>query len=364
MKNATLPAPNEVSMKTVDHSKVIGTFLDNAGEEYLESINDIRPESLISMIDRIEPALHYISKRNLFVSIGIGQGEEIQALHHLFSDYGSKIVGVDISEVAIHKTSKRLRHNNIDVSLVKANATALPFEQNQVDAIFASSVLHEIYSYHPEGLEAWKKSLHEISRTLVPGGVAFIRDFAAPDIEGNVVCILRSELARHFYTFFREKYRMFLSSTWNEEGTQAMHADNEFVFPVLHETESAVTIPLHSAGELMLHFRNFWSDLQRGGVSFESSTWKEADEMYYLTHNALNPTQYIQLLIQSLNESLSEKEEVHLLSKKLVDRPQTNKFLSTHFGLKLCGNEVHYSSDDLIAQTTRKLECIVAKACV
>lgn len=55
--------------------------------------------------------------------------------------------------------------------------------EHGVDNVVFSSVLHEVWSYAPEGLSeyAWEKALRDAIAALAPGGRLLIRDFVLPE---------------------------------------------------------------------------------------------------------------------------------------------------------------------------------------
>lgn len=55
--------------------------------------------------------------------------------------------------------------------------------EHGVDNIVFSSVLHEVWSYAPQGLQdyAWEKALRDAVDALAPGGRLIIRDFVLPE---------------------------------------------------------------------------------------------------------------------------------------------------------------------------------------
>jgi ubiquinone/menaquinone biosynthesis C-methylase UbiE/8-oxo-dGTP pyrophosphatase MutT (NUDIX family) len=323
---------------------LIEKHLNRAGEQYLDSINDTRPESTVAMMERLSPLLMHISDGAKVVSIGVGQGEEICGLYELFGDRIS-IVGVDISSVALEKTKARLQRNQFAAELINADAALLPFENGSVDAIVLSSTLHEVFSYHEEGIVAFKKAIQEVSRVLKKDGVVFIRDFAAPDTDELVSFRVRSPIAIKFYEYFRTSFRRF--SNWGA-GMEAAKLDDTFYPPLGH---GVVHIPFSKAAELVLHFRSFWSDYQAGATSIGNTSWKEIDEMYIVRgkHSVLTPAQYLEMISDVLGDQFT------LVYKRLRDRSKTNTFLTKHFSIYTT------ASAELIPKATRKLECIFQK---
>ncbi|HEY4512145.1 MAG TPA: NUDIX domain-containing protein [Candidatus Paceibacterota bacterium] len=318
--------------------------LQKGGEKYLDSINDTRPESTIAMMERLSPLLQYIKDKDTIVSIGVGQGEEICGLYELFGDR-VEMIGVDISSIAIKKSKLRVARNHFLAKLIKADAVELPFADGSIDAIILSSTLHEIYSYHESGIDAFKKALMEVSRVLKSQGVVFIRDFAPPENDSTVTLHVRTPIAMKFYEFFRSSFRRFKG--WNSK-MDHLKLDETFLPPLGH---GIVHLPFSRATELVLHFRSFWSDYQSGIFLFENPDWKEADEMYTI-RNGLNPLvadQYIKTVADALGPDFSN------VYKKMRSRNMTNAFLSRHFSIS------SPESADLIPLATRKLECVFQK---
>lgn len=328
----------------LDESESIEKHINEAGVQYLRAINDTRPESMVDMTERLSPLLQYLHDGHTAISIGIGQGEEVCALHELFGNR-INIIGVDVSSNAINETRLRLMRNQFPINLFRADATKLPFRDGTADAIILSSTLHEIYSYHQNGTDAFRKCLSENTRVLRKGGVIFIRDFAAPDTDERVSLHIRTPIAMKFYESFRTSFRKF--AQWDTSMKKNKLAE-DFFPPLGHGT---VFLPLSKAAEFLLHFRSFWSDYQSGSSYVGNPSWKETDEMYLIRkgHTVLSPDQYINTISRTLGKRFT------LVYRKLRNRTKTNLFLSKHVSLSVNGTK------DLVSQTTRKLECIFQK---
>lgn len=325
-------------------SEYIEKQLDSAGEEYLHAINDTRPESTISMMDRLSPLLQYIRSGSTIVSIGIGQGEEICGLHELFGDR-VRIIGIDISPVAIQTSKDRIKRNNFSAELIQADAIDLPLEDESVDAVILSSTLHEIFSYHPDHIEAFKKAISQVSRVLKSQGVLFIRDFAPLGSDETVDLQLRTPIANKFYDFFRSSFRRF--ENWGST-MDHLKLDESFL-PA--SGNGTVRMPFSHAAEVILHFRSFWSDYQSGSFSFDKFDWKESDEMYMVRDGKklVELDKYMDIISKELGDGFS------LMYKKIRDRVNTNTFLLKHFALS------SNKSVNLIPKTTKKIEMVFQK---
>ncbi|HHP7243554.1 MAG TPA: class I SAM-dependent methyltransferase [Elainellaceae cyanobacterium] len=94
-----------------------------------------------------------------FFEPGIGTGRIALPL----IEQGYAYTGVDISEPMMTKLRQKMASISHRLTLLEADATALPFESGAFDVAIASHILHLI----PE----WQKALEETRRVLKPGGV-------------------------------------------------------------------------------------------------------------------------------------------------------------------------------------------------
>jgi len=101
-----------------------------------------------------------------FLNIGCGGGYE----GLLFSGYGTRYIGLDFSHNAVSFTKKLVTNAGFDCVTFQAEAEALPFEDNSIEYIYSSGVLH-----HTPNTE---QSLKEAYRVLKPGGTAMIGLYA------------------------------------------------------------------------------------------------------------------------------------------------------------------------------------------
>ena len=188
----------------------IQRHLDAAGVAYLNSINGTTPESLIATMRKLSPLTRHLAYPDTVVSVGIGQGEEIEALHELFGRNGTKLIGIDLSTTAINSAIHRTQKNDIPMSPVMASATDIPLRDNSISGIVLSSILHEVYSYFPNGMVSWKKTITEAARVLSKDGILFLRDPESPDAKDVKVEFL-SDFSQDFYNYFRREFRTFRS---------------------------------------------------------------------------------------------------------------------------------------------------------
>jgi len=106
----------------------------------------------------------------VFLNIGCGGGYE----GLLFSGYGTQYIGVDFSFNAASYTKHMIHNAGFEGITYQAEAEALPFQDNSIDFIYSSGVLH-----HTPNIEL---TLNEIYRVLKPGGTAMIGLYATYSI--------------------------------------------------------------------------------------------------------------------------------------------------------------------------------------
>ncbi len=114
------------------------------------------------------------------------------ALCRTISEYlpkNTKYYGIDLSEEMLEKAREK-DEGKINSTYIKGNAFDLPFKHNQKDAIIASSIMHEIYSYEFKEYDekAYSKDsiLHFLEQAyacLKPGGVLIIKDPATAGVD-------------------------------------------------------------------------------------------------------------------------------------------------------------------------------------
>ena len=101
------------------------------------------------------------------------------------SDY--KYYGLDLSPEMLEIAKEKDKKNGKKAEYTVGNAFNLPYKGKKKDAIIASSIMHELYSYASEeyGEDAYSKAsiLHFMQQaydSLKPGGVLIIKDPATP----------------------------------------------------------------------------------------------------------------------------------------------------------------------------------------
>ncbi len=342
--------------------------LDSAPSGYLEAINEVDPEELVKHVEKVGPLLDYAPNAGCVVSVGVGSGLELRALRHLYPDASkTRIIGLDLSMQAIASAIQYLKYHNVLAELIHGSALNMPFRTNGqvVDGLVFSAILHEVYSYVPDGRRAWKLALQEAFQNLAPGGVLVLRDFAAPEKHGPAEVQFISDEAIAFYDYFRQRYRTF--ETWETDDVKAMH-DRRVTFDDFPPaTGGKVILEFRDAAEMMLHFRNYIDHIERGILVPGDTSWKEIDECYLVPQKdemgvdrRMAPADYAREVLKIGCESLGGSTgSVVLLRDVVAERPDTAEFLQYHFGITMEGVEKELT---LFRQIPRKMEYAFRKS--
>ena len=130
------------------------------------------------------------------------------------SENNFTVTSIDINEKAIEWLKEYINTKGIsNVNLIKANANALPFENDYFDAIICSSVIHH------HNLKGIKNSISEIYRVLKQNGCALVDFMSLEDdsfglgeeVEKNTFIGSREgeEDVPHYYTDTSELKELF-----------------------------------------------------------------------------------------------------------------------------------------------------------
>lgn len=110
---------------------------------------------------------------------GVGTGSKVLdvatgtgAQAHEFAAAGGEVVGIDLSEPMLRVARRKRRLPNL--TFLRADATALPFEDSRFDVACVSFALHEM----PRSVRG--AVLREMARVTRPGGTVEIVDYALP----------------------------------------------------------------------------------------------------------------------------------------------------------------------------------------
>jgi len=343
-------------------------YLESTAEVgYYEGINLGTPESLTVTKGKLEQLAQFLDKPRDVVSVGVGSGEEVQAAVELFAPGGTRIHGLDLSPRAISFAKERLARYGMDAHLVEGSAIDMPFAENSIDGFIMSAILHEIYSYVPDGKQAWGQAIGQVATKIAENGAFLLRDFAAPQIKETVTMHMTSDIAGQFYDYFREQHRVFTS--WGEKEVAAIiekRTPNDGDYPPVDENTGVVQLPYARAAEVLLHFRNFYNDYSRGMTTLGDPHWKEINESYLPPHPYQNPSvamskhEYIEAVLSEGNKALADTPYTFVcVQDAFSGRSETSRFLNDHFSLQLPGSQA--TSEQLVDGVTNKMELVFKK---
>lgn len=300
---------------------------------------------------------------NMILNIGIGNGLELIALHKIYKDDQIKIIGVDISPTSIELTKDLLLKNSINphqVELVHCNATRLPFPNQYVDIIFMNSLLHEVISYSTDWEKAWESAIYEAYRVLNPGGLLYIEDFTAFNINGNVRIFFKTEFARQFYKYYRNEYRSFKS--WGEGHIKLFTRDRELIInnlPDLKRSEDSVLLGSALALELLTHFKIFSNDFKNGLAVLGDREWIEINERYYLSSDGvqslIGTDEYVNKILNVVNNNKKLCGQLKTLKSDEVERSNFLKDIQTNF------SALDEKGKDFIQFSSKKMRLLFKK---
>jgi 2-polyprenyl-3-methyl-5-hydroxy-6-metoxy-1,4-benzoquinol methylase len=133
--------------------------------------------------ERVQHFLELASKARTVLDLGCGSGRASR----LLSDAGKKVVGIDISSVALRKATTSRALGSIGYLMGSCEAT-FPLQSESVDAVFCADVIEHLLN--PQ------VTIAECHRVLRPGGTLFV---SAP-YHGRIKNILISatNFERHF----------------------------------------------------------------------------------------------------------------------------------------------------------------------
>lgn len=93
----------------------------------------------------------------------------------LFNEHGYKTRGIDISDKAIKSAENFQHENNVDLNITKADMKQLPFVDNSFSYCFSYNTIFHMSK------DDIKKSLEEMKRVLIPGGLMFVNFVSTMD---------------------------------------------------------------------------------------------------------------------------------------------------------------------------------------
>jgi ubiquinone/menaquinone biosynthesis C-methylase UbiE len=115
--------------------------------------------------------------RGRVADMGSGSGRGTFDLARLYE--GLELIGVDINPVAVAYASEQYKSPNL--RYVVGDISEMVFDDNSLDGILDSSVLHHVTSFNNFDINRIFSTFDNQVRQLKAGGVIIIRDFVRPD---------------------------------------------------------------------------------------------------------------------------------------------------------------------------------------
>ena len=316
---------------------------------------------------KIAPLKKFLPHPKDVVSVGVGTGEELHAIAKIYKDELAVIHGLDLSSKSLLIAKERLLKYGLNPDMIEGSAINLPFANHNVDGIIESSILHEIYSYVPDGKSAWKKAISEVALKLSEGGIYLLRDFSGPANKGDVQLSLTSDIAKNFYKYFKKYFRNFtLCDPEYVKNIIDKRAQNNSDLPEYDPQSHVVTLPFGMAAEVVLHFRNFYDNYTKGITNLNDADWKEINESYLPPNPSLSGThtmtkdEYMETVLVEANNALENTGyKIVCVQNESSVRPEMVKFLADHFVLNI--QDSGESSRDLLSEVTQKMELVFKK---
>ncbi len=123
--------------------------------------------------------------------LDVACGTGTQAL--LLAENGHKVAGIDLSSIMLKQAKLRAKKNP-NISLIRGDATKIPFKSGTFDATTISFGLHDM----PEGIRT--KILKEMKRVTKKNGLILIADYSTPS-DGII-----AKIERPISNLFESKY--------------------------------------------------------------------------------------------------------------------------------------------------------------
>ena len=134
-----------------------------------------------------EPLFDQVNIDNVQRVLEVGCGNGVLS-SYLAEKHGWNVTGIDIDPDQI-KIAKKIHKENDSLKFVEADATELPYENNEFDLTLSFDVLHHIPN--------WDMAIKEINRVLRPEGLYIMNDLASRYFHQAI----RSLLGRYMSVF-------------------------------------------------------------------------------------------------------------------------------------------------------------------
>ncbi|GKX67014.1 class I SAM-dependent methyltransferase [Inconstantimicrobium mannanitabidum] len=93
----------------------------------------------------------------------------------LFSDFGYKTYGIEMSESQIEKAEEFSKEHGIELNIRKGDIRNLPFQDESISFVYSYNTIFHMTK------EDITKAVNEIKRVLKPGGICFVNFLTLED---------------------------------------------------------------------------------------------------------------------------------------------------------------------------------------
>lgn len=136
-----------------------------------------------SMQQKIALTTAHFPLRGKIADMGSGSGSGTSDLARLYKDL--QLVGVDINPVTVEYSQKHYKAENLKFKV--GDIAENIFNENSLDGILDSSVLHHVTSFNNFDISQISKTVKNQVAQLKQGGVLIIRDFVVPDEAEKII---------------------------------------------------------------------------------------------------------------------------------------------------------------------------------
>lgn len=166
------------------------------------------------------------------VDVGCGFGKSTVALAKAMPN--AQVHGLDLSEPLLRLALLRARENGLDIGYRLGFIEKLPYEDDSVDVISASMVVHEV---PPETLRAF---LSEAGRVLRPGGLLYFLDFYVLPDNDLAEALHRGHSRRNEEPYMEDLFDLDLPAEFEKAGLTGFSARS---LPQGGQPEAAWALP-------------------------------------------------------------------------------------------------------------------------
>ena len=142
-----------------------------------------RPQHAERTIDCAEKLLHFVNMKEKpnFLEVGCGSGA---VCNYIVKKYFLNVTGTDIDPDQIQLAQQNIG-NLPNLRFLEADATNLPFQDNDFDVVLSFGVMHHISN--------WLDALKEMNRVLKTGGYFIYWDLVYPKWSAKIAKLFKDK---------------------------------------------------------------------------------------------------------------------------------------------------------------------------